>query len=100
METNNKKKKGRRRRRHTLPEAEIITELVTEQEKAINDQGDFKTIPNSITQVLMVEVDNVAHDPFKSTEEVKVKLAEVIFPVQIVRQCRVCYMSVSMVAQR
>ena len=99
METNNKKKKGRRRRRHTLPEAEIITELVTEQEKAMN-QGDFKTIPSSITQVLMVEVDNVAHDPFKSTEEVKVKLAEVIFPFQIVRQCRVCYMSVSAEAQR
>ena len=72
METSNRKKKGRRRRRHTLPEAEIISELVAEQEKAMNDQGDFKTVPDSITQVLMVEVDNVAHDPFKSTEEVKV----------------------------
>lgn len=68
----NHHKKGRRRRKRATAEAEVISELVSEQEKDSNDMSSFKTITDSITEVLMVEVDNVAHDPYKSTEEVKV----------------------------
>ncbi|KAI0214087.1 hypothetical protein LSAT2_000823 [Lamellibrachia satsuma] len=74
----NHNKKGRRRRKRATAEAEVISELVSEQEKDSNDMSSFKTITDSITEVLMVEVDNVAHDPYKSTEEVKALTAEVV----------------------
>jgi len=49
-------------RRHSTPAVSAQT----------SDVADSESVPPVISNVLMVEVENVAHDPYKTTEEMKV----------------------------
>jgi len=53
-------------RRHSAPAAAPVASEVSD----VADASD--SVPLSISNVLMVEVENVAHDPYKTTEEMKV----------------------------
>jgi len=53
-------------RRHSSPAAASVAD----QTPDVSDASD--SVPPVISSVLMVEVENVAHDPYKTTEEMKV----------------------------
>jgi len=53
-------------RRHSSPAAASVADQ-TSDESAAPD-----SVPPVISSVLMVEVENVVHDPYKTTEEMKV----------------------------
>jgi len=57
-------KKRKLSRRHSAPAT------VADQTSDVADASD--SVPPVISSVLMVEVENVAHDPYKTTEEMKV----------------------------
>jgi len=56
-------------RRHSAPPAAAP---VNDQTSEVS--GDSDSIPPVISSMLMVEVENVVHDPYKTTEEMKVFL--------------------------
>jgi len=62
------KKLRRSRRRPITPAPE---ELILPEPVVVPD---IPLIPSVIKNVLMVEVENVTHDPYKTTEEIKVCL--------------------------
>jgi hypothetical protein len=45
---------------------------------SVSDSPQEPLVPPVITKVLMAEVENVTHDPFKVTEEVKVPLCYIL----------------------
>ena len=62
--------KPRRRklsRRHSAPAAAAP---VNDEASEVPDAAE--TVPPAISDLLMVEVENVVHDPYKTTEEMKV----------------------------
>jgi len=63
------RRRGKLSRRHSAPAAApVVNDLPSDADMSSNDSAP----PPVISNVLMVEVDNVAHDPFKTTEEMKV----------------------------
>jgi len=59
-------KKRRLLRRHSSPPAASVTDETSDDSAAPD------SVPPVISNVLMVEVENVVHDPYKTTEEMKV----------------------------
>jgi len=55
-------------RRHSAP----VVPSVADQTSEVSETAD--AVPSVISSVLMVEVENVVHDPYKTTEEMKVFL--------------------------
>jgi len=56
-------------RRHSAPAAAAP---VNNQASEVSDTSD--SVPPAISKLLMVEVENIVHDPYKTTEEMKVLL--------------------------
>jgi len=54
-------------RRHSAPAA---TAPVNDQASEVSEESD--SVPPAVSNLLMVEVENVVHDPYKTTEEMKV----------------------------
>jgi Lon-like ATP-dependent protease len=75
-----KKRRKRRKKKSAVESAANTNE--EERPDAANGTQDVSTedIPRQ-QPVLMVEVENVTHEPFRETEEVKVKLKQQCIPV-------------------
>ncbi len=79
-EKKNGLRKGLRRQRPAKTPPTIASEIEDAEpvaKESVEDinlafEKEFMTVPPSITDVLMVEVENVVHNPYKTTGEVKV----------------------------
>lgn len=67
VEPPNSNRRRKLSRRHSAPAATTVTDPVAD----VAETSD-SIPPSVISSVLMVEVENVAHDPYKTTEEMKV----------------------------